>query len=117
MPVKWFWLGIMLVGLSAAAQENAPSGFLRGELVSWTGTPRAGQFTFHIAPDRLYSCSYDEKSYIERDHERISFRLTERGDRLEVLSDRKPGSAVCYARILHVVDVAPTYIVPGVRPR
>lgn len=117
MRVERVGLGIVLTALAVMAQDNAPSGFLRGELVSWSGTSPNGQFTFRTASDHVYSCSYDDKSYFERDHERITLRLAEHGDRLELLSDRKLGSPVCYARIVHILAFEPIVAVPGVRPR
>jgi hypothetical protein len=100
-----------MLAAAAMAQENAPSGLLRGDLQSWTGTARYGEFTFLVAPDRLYFCSYDEKTYVERGHERTTLSRTEKGDRLEVVSDKRQGSDACYARMVHVLDV------PVARPR
>ena len=109
---------VLLCGMACVrAQENAPPGFIRADLVSWTGT-RNGQIVFHAAAaDRLYTCSYDEKTYIERDNERITLARAEKGDHLEIVSDRRLGSPTCYARTMHVVDPQPSYSVPGVRPR
>jgi hypothetical protein len=110
------WI-IALTAASALAQDNGPSGFLHGDLMSWTGTPRGGQFTFHVVPDHLYFCSYDERTYIERENQRITMASAEQGDRLEIVSDRKQGSAQCYARTVHILENPRTYVVPGVRPR
>ena len=102
---------------AASAQESAPSGFLRGDLLSWTGT-RDGQFLFHsAAADRVYSCSYDDKTYIEMDNRRVTLALAQSGDRLELVSDRRLGSSSCYARTVHVIEPQRSFFVPGVRPR
>ena len=117
MRVKTVCIAILWTAVAAWAQENAPSGFLRGDLVSWTGT-RSGQFVFRAAAaDRIYSCSYDDKTYIERDNQRITLALAQTGDRLELVSDRRLGSSVCYARTVHVIEPPRTFFVPGVRPR
>jgi hypothetical protein len=106
----------ILWAATATAQENAPPGFLRGDLQGWIGTSRSGQFTFRAAADRLYSCSFDEKTYFERDQQRITLAVAGKGDHLELLSDRRLGSTSCYARIVHILDPPPSYMVPGVRP-
>lgn len=100
----------------AQAQENGPSGFLRGELMGWSGTARAGQFTFRVSQDHVYFCSYDEKTYMERENQRISMAGAEKGDRVEVVSDQKQGSSLCYARTIHILEPPRAYVVPGVRP-
>ena len=117
MWAKTFWVTILWAAVAAAAQENAPPGFLRGELLSWTGTHN-GQFMFHAAAaDRVYSCSYDDKTYIERDNERITLALAQTGDHLELVSDRRLGSSLCYARTVHILDPQRNFSVTGVRPR
>ena len=100
-----------------AAQENAPIGILRGDLVAWTGSLRAGELTFNNADNRLYQCSYDDKTYFERENQRISVAAAQKGDRLEILSDRRIGSDVCYARTVQIIEPQVVRIVPGVRPR
>jgi len=117
MWAKTVWVTLLWAAVAVTAQENAPPGFLRGDLLSWTGT-RNGQFMFRsAAADRVYSCSYDDKTYIERDNRRITLALTQTGDHLELVSDRRLGSSLCYARTVHVVEPPPTFSVPGVRPR
>ena len=99
---------------SVMAQQNAPIGVLRGSLVSWAGTSRTGQLTFRGSESRLYVCSYDDKTWFERQNQRIAVSGAEAGDRLEVVSDRHPGSDVCYARTVHILDT-PLPLVPGAR--
>jgi hypothetical protein len=108
---------LILAAATATAQESAPSGFLRGQLLSWTGTPRAGEFTFQATENHIDFCSYDEKTYFEREKRHITIAGTEKGDRLEVVSDQRQGSSVCYARTVHIMDEARIVKFPGVRPR
>src|SRR5260370_41663148 len=110
------WI-VLLATAVATAQESAPSGFLRGQLLSWTGTPRAGEFTFQANENRVYFCSYDEKTYFEREKRHITIAGAEKGDRLEVVSDQRQGSTVCYARTVHIMDEPRIVKFPGVRPR
>ena len=110
---------LLLFALPCAivAQENAPIGILRGDLVAWTGSQRAGELTFNNADNRLYQCSYDDKTYFERENQRISVSAAQKGDRLEILSDRRIGSDVCYARTVQIIEPKVARVIPGVRPR
>lgn len=105
------------IAAAALAQESAPSGLLKGTLLTWSGSGTGGAFTFLGSENRVYSCSYDQKTYMERDNQRITFSRTEKGDRMEIVSDRRPGSSLCYARTVHIIDPPQTHLVPGVRPR
>ncbi len=115
------WGGIefafVLVSVGAFAQDNAPPGLLKGDLVSWTGTPRSGRFVFQTPANRLYFCSYDDKTYIERENRRVAITAVEKGDHLELVSDHKQDSIACYARVVHVLEAPRVYLTPGVRPR
>lgn len=107
--------GIVIAAAALWAQENAPVGLLKGDFLSWTGTPHSGQFLFQAAGNRIYSCSFDDKTYMEREGRRIDIAQT--GDRLEIVSDRRGDSIVCYARLVHVLDPQSAYLAAGVRPR
>ena len=96
-----------VVGLPAMAQENAPAGIVRGDLVEWDGNKMEGDMLVRLPPDRLYTCHFDAFTYMERDGERIAMGVLKAGDRLELVTDRKPGSQRCYARTLRVVDKLP----------
>jgi hypothetical protein len=108
-------LSLAALGM-AWAQPGAPIGMTRGALMTWSGTARLGEFLFRNADNIVYRCSYDDKTYFERDRERIFIGGTHQGDRLEVLSDRRDGSAQCYARIVHVLDAA-TVRAAAARPK
>jgi hypothetical protein len=110
-------LSIVLATAGAWTQENAPAGLLKGDFLSWTGTPRGGQFIFQSAGNRIYSCTYDDKTFIERESRLITIAGAEKGDRLEIVSDYRMNSIVCYARLVHILQLQRTYAVPGVRPR
>ncbi len=95
------------VGMPAMSQENAPSGIVRGDLVEWDGNKTEGDMLVRLPPDRLYTCHFDGFTYMERDGERIAMGVLKAGDRLELVTDRKPGSQRCYARTLRVVEKPP----------
>lgn len=90
----------------ALAQENAPPGLLRGDLISSQGVSKKGEFTFLVWPDHVYTCSYDERSYIERDNQPTTIDRLTKGERLEVIADRQPGSGLCYARAVQSIPPA-----------
>jgi len=92
----------MLLAASALAQENAPQGFLKGDLIRWQGAPDQGQFTFLVWPDHVYTCSYDDRTYVERDKQRVTMDHLAKGDPLEVVADRQADSPQCYARAIQI---------------
>ncbi|HUJ49839.1 MAG TPA: hypothetical protein VLW25_06555 [Bryobacteraceae bacterium] len=104
---------IMLLAASALAQENAPQGFLRGDLIRWQGAPDQGQFTFLVWPDHVYTCSYDDRTYVERDKQRVTMDRLAKGDHLEVVADRQADSLHCYAR---AIQIQPQFL-PGANLR
>lgn len=108
---------LVLATGAAWAQENAPAGFLKGDFVSATGTLRSGQFIFQSGGNRFYSCTYDDKTFVERENRLINIGGARTGDRLQIVSDNRADSAACYARLVHILDTKPIYAVPGVRPR
>jgi hypothetical protein len=99
------WAVVLLITATAGAAEiEMPTGFVRGAMATWEGTPTLGQITVRAADGSLSSCGYDFRSWFERAHERIAVSKLLPGDPLEVLADRKPGTRACYVRIVHVLD-------------
>lgn len=87
---------------SAVAQDSAPQGLLRGDLIGWQGVPDQGQFKFLVWPDHVYTCSYDARTNIEFDTQRTTLDRASKGDHLEVVAGRLPGSSQCYARAIQI---------------
>jgi hypothetical protein len=118
MPLRRFpviaLLAAVLLPFCARSQENAPAGIVRGDLVEWDGNKVEGDILVRTPPDRLYTCHFDAFTYMERDGQRIGMSVLKAGDRLEVVTDRKPGSQRCYARTLRVVE-KPLPTNPGYR--
>jgi hypothetical protein len=111
------YLSLLLCACAASAQQ-APIGIVRGELVSWNATSGAGQLDVKTLEGRVYQCSFDRKTYFERDNQLVAPGAMAMGDRLEIVSDRKAGSQLCYARTVHVLDpAAMARLGPGGRPR
>ncbi len=109
-------LGLICFAAGGLAQETAPIGILRGDLLSWSGTARTGELIFRNADHRVFQCSFDSKTYFERAHEHLGVASMQAGDRVEVVADHKDGSGLCYARTVHVLDGHPAALTSGVRP-
>jgi hypothetical protein len=101
--------------MTLSAQENAPVGIVRGDLVEWDGDKVQGDLLIRTPPDRIYTCHFDASTYLERDGQRIAMAAVKTGDRLEIVADHKPGSQRCYARTVRVVDKSVTVTNPGYR--
>jgi hypothetical protein len=95
----------LLTAVLPSLAQEAPIGIVRGELLSRSGTSGRGEIVFRNAANQVYQCSFDEHSYLEPN-------LT-RGDRVEVLSDRQPGTGICYARTVHLLEPAPAKRIPA----
>ncbi len=95
----WFFGNVVL-----HAQLSMPVGFVQGDVVSWTGSARAGELTIRNPENTIYSCRFDGYTYFEREHQMVSVSGLAAGDSVEVLADRRPGSSSCYARTVQVVE-------------
>jgi hypothetical protein len=95
------WLSI---GGALRAQEPAFTGMIRGLLIECDAPEPSGQFSLraHIT-NQVYRFSFDAKTYIEREDQRITMSGVQKGDTLEVVSDRDENVAVHYARTVHVI--------------
>lgn len=97
--------------------QQAPIGIVRGDLVAWQGTSGTGQLSVKMVDGRVYECTFDPKTYFERENQRVTPAAMATGDRLEIVSDRKSGSQNCYARTVHVMDAARMDLSPTARQR
>lgn len=97
---------LLYLGCSSALMfaQQAPVGIVRGDLVEWQGAANSGNLSLKTMEGRVYECSFDGKTYFERDNHRVTPAVMTVGDRLELLSDRRPGSQTCYARTVRVMD-------------
>jgi len=99
------FFGILLAG-PVCAQTEMPVGVFRGSLVSSGSAPAAGDLTVRSAQGIELLCHYDSHSYVERDRHRTVLSAIQAGEIVEVLADRRPGSAACYARMVMVINPA-----------
>jgi hypothetical protein len=93
---------VALLGGNLAAQSRNVSPLIRGALVDRENSPY-GQFTVRTADNQLFHYRFDPKTYVERDDRLIDVSRLDPGDKVEVLSDEGPASAVRYARTIHVL--------------
>jgi hypothetical protein len=92
-------LALGLLATSLGAQTIMPVGIVRGDVVS----TQAGELTVRNTQNTVYGCFYDARTYFERNDQSVAVGSLAAGDPVEVVADRKPGSANCYARIVQVV--------------
>ena len=90
----------VLIAAASLADEYAPVGIVRGRLEEALPT-RSGELRIRTTADQIYTCRFDNATYIERDGQRIDAPALRPGDPVEVLTDRKP-AVLCYARTVRV---------------
>ncbi len=95
---------VTLMTSAALAQEIAPIGILRGDLVGWSGTPHSGLLTVRTADNRLLECGFDDQTWFEHENEHIAIGGMRPGDHMELVADREPHSIACYARTVQTVE-------------
>jgi hypothetical protein len=109
MPRGPLYSGVFLRALPVAvlllpiyAQEPTP-GLLRGEILAWTGNTEAGEIVVRTEGYAVFQCSFDRRSYFERDNENIAAGEMLRGDAVEIATDRRLGTGILYARVIHIL--------------
>jgi hypothetical protein len=104
----WSTVVLLIVCATAASAQDAPPvGILQGELLESEGSPTAGDLSVRALDNRVYRCSYDERTLFERDRSRIAVSSLKAGERIEVVSDRTKSGNRCYARMVHVFEQQP----------
>ena len=83
-----------------AQQEIAPIGIVRGVLIGCDGA----RLTVRTADGHTYGFVIDNKTFIERDHFRISCSKLDKAEPLEIVSDRSTEPGMAYARLITVVN-------------
>ena len=102
-PRRWA-TAILLTSATGYAQISMPVGFVHGDVVAARGSAKAGELTIKDSADTLYGCSYDARTYAERDHWPVAVSRLAPGDPVEVMADRRAGSGNCYIRTIRVVE-------------
>ena len=91
--------------VQAPAQEPAFNGVARGVLLESDAPAATGEFSIRMqGTNQVYRFSFDSKTYVEREQNRIAMSGLHKGDSVEVVSDRDATIGVHYARTVHVVE-------------
>ncbi|HXB70726.1 MAG TPA: hypothetical protein VNY05_21010 [Candidatus Acidoferrales bacterium] len=102
---------LMLLPLAAGAQGQdqsvAPPALIRGVILECDSQAPAGELAVRDAGNEVFRYQFDAKTYAERDGQLIQAWRLKPGEKVEVVSDRSPGSAVRYARTIHVTQPVP----------
>jgi hypothetical protein len=99
---------LLLLPLIAAAQTSPPpAALLRGVLLERDAQTPSGEFSIRGADNHVIRYLFDRKTYVEREKQLIDVARLNPGDQVEVVSDVAPGSALRYARTIHVIEEAP----------
>jgi len=102
--VRLRFFGLVLLALTLIAQPQAPIGLVHGRLLECQSSAGSGELTIRTADNQVFRFAFDDKTYFEREQERSFPVRLERGDWLEIVSDKTPGSALRYARTVHVIE-------------
>lgn len=97
----------VLFAAALYAQDQAPMGIVRGDLIEWQGSSARGEVVIRAPEGNVYRCACDSKTYIERDKQRISIITLKPGDKIELVADYRSTAGKCYAMMVHVLDAAP----------
>jgi hypothetical protein len=97
------WIAFPLLATTLLGQQGLPVGITRGSLVAWQGSPASGSVVVRRTDGELYGCSFDAHTLFQRNQWPVRVDALRAGEPVEVVSDRKLGSANCYARMLSVV--------------
>lgn len=85
-------------------------GVLRGSLVARVGFV----LRVEVGEGKQTDCTFDIRTGMERDGQRIEVAALAVGDRVEMVTDNRPTG--CYIRTVHVLDVPTQNQGPGKRP-
>jgi hypothetical protein len=98
----------ILAGIRLVAQTPAFTGVVRGVLLEFDFSGTSGEFSVRMqGTHQVYRFTFDAKTYVEREKRRISVTGLQKGDDIEVVSDRDESLAVHYARTIHVIEIKP----------
>jgi hypothetical protein len=93
--------------LAFAGTLAAQPPLVRGVLLELDIQKPAGEFSVRAPDNQVFRYRFDAKTYVEREERLIEFRRLQPGEKVEVVSDLVPGSAIRYARTVHVLEDAP----------
>jgi hypothetical protein len=96
-----------LLAASAILAQAPPLAIVRGNLLEWESRNGAGELSIRTAANQVFRFAFDAKTYFERESESTSISKLQKGDFVEIVSDKAPEISLRYARTIHVVDRQP----------
>jgi len=89
--------------------QTAPGGpaLVKGVLLERDPQVSAGELSVRAADNQVFRYAFDRKTYVEREKELIDVPRLRPGEKVEIVSDVVPGSALRYARTIHVLEDPP----------
>jgi hypothetical protein len=100
--MRSLWLAGILAWSGMAQTPPAPA-LVRGVLLERDTQAPTGEFSVRAADNQVFRYQFDRKTYVEREDHMIDVKRLEPGERVEVVSDVATGSALRYARTIHVL--------------
>jgi hypothetical protein len=97
------WMGAAQAGYPLGPPENAA--LVRGVLLECDARA-AGELSIRVADNRVLRYQFDRKTYVEREQHLTEPARLVAGETVEVLSDAAAGTALRYARTIHVIERA-----------
>jgi hypothetical protein len=98
------YAGVLALLLSSAAAQSPQSPpLVRGVLLERDAQQTGGEFSVRLADNQVMRYRFDRRTYVERDQQLIDVPRLQPGERVEVVSDVLAGSALRYARTIHVL--------------
>ncbi len=105
----YFFVFLFLVVSAGAAPAPEPpvfTGVVRGVVLECDPHLPTGEFSLRVhVSNQVYRFNFDSKTYVEDAGRRISMNELQKGDTVEVVSDRDATIAVHYARTVHIIEV------------
>lgn len=101
------WLAIVAASISAAQTPAPVPALVRGVLLERDTETPSGEFSVRAPDNQVFRYQFDRKTYVERENRMIEVKRLEPGEKVEVVSDVVSGSALRYARTIHVMPDAP----------
>jgi hypothetical protein len=96
-------LGLLLVAIPLLAQQSAPIGLVHGSLLECDPGSH-GELTMRTADNQVFRFLFDSNTYFEREQQPASAARLEKGDWLEIVSDKSPKGPLRYARTVQVIE-------------
>ena len=100
-PHRGLWTVLLVLCCPSpllAQQDNSLLSVIRGDLLEWS----PGEFSVRSADSSVQRCRYDDKTYLEREKQKVASTGMAIGQQVEVIADRGASGGACYARTVRV---------------